>query len=204
MTMTLPPSPRGRSALFAALLVCATAAIQSVAAAADSGWAVRWGTWAALQAVPSPALLSDRGSGGTRLIGGLRWHITPLNWSWSANRMVSPLQVLFVNPVRRYGGSVELFADPEWGLTSYRYSRLARFALGTGARAYLPLDEYGEYLSVSAGARYLIRKDLEGTSRNAWGVEAGLHTLFGIVGLKGTWQFGTEGGYSIGLVLRYY
>lgn len=202
--VTLPPSPRRRCALLAALLVWTATATQYIATAADPAWAVRWGTWAALQAVPSPALLSDRGDGETRLIGGLRWHITPVNWSWSANRMVDPFQLLLVNPVRRYGGSVELFADPEWALTSYRYSRCARFALGTGVRAYLPLDEYGEYLSVSAGARYLIREDLEGTSRNAWGVEAGLHTLFGILGLKGTWQFGPEGGYSIGLVLRYY
>jgi hypothetical protein len=184
------------------LLTAARLTFPAAAVAQDA--AARWATWTALQAVPSPIFTDDRGPCGGRLVPALQWHITPASFSFSANPLVSPFSILMVNPVRRYGGSVELFIQPEWALDGFAHADLDRLTVALGARGYVPVDEFGEYLSLSAGGSVLVRRSPGGTARNAAAVEAGVHTLYGILGFQVRYQFVSDSRYSIGLVLRYY
>lgn len=160
--------------------------------------------WAGLQAIPSPTFTIDDGSDGSRLLVSFRWHITPISYSWSANELVSPVRFLKVSPVRRHAGSIELFAQPELALSDYRFSSLERLSLALGTRAYLPLDEYGEYLSLSVGAKYVLRYFTDGTDAGAAGGEVGIYTLFGMVGLQVSVLAAPEARTSFCLSLRYY
>ncbi len=139
-----------------------------------------------------------------RLQFGLKWHITPVNYSFSANRLVSPVQFFKVNPVRRNSGSVELFLQPEWTTSGFQYSDLDRFNLSTGARLYIPVAEYGEYLSLSLGGKYNIRKNKSGQGSDFYSLEAGMYTFFGVLGLQFDYNFTSQSRYDIGINLKYY
>ena len=79
----------------------------------------------------------------------------------------------------RQSGSVELYLTPE-AITSGG-SLGPGAVLRTGVRAYFPLLQHGETLSVSAGASQFF---YDGQSNV--GYEAGIYTLFGVVGLQVT------------------
>ena len=165
---------------------------------------VEWTTWALIQTIPSLAYFQDRNDIDSRLQFGLRWHVTPVNYSFNANEMVSPVQFFKVNPLRRYGGSVELFLQPEWATGHFHYSNLKRFGLSTGARVFIPAVEYGEYLSFSIGGKYKLRKDKSGIEKNTFAAEMGVYSLFGIFGLQFNYNFSKESRYNIGLYFKYY
>lgn len=156
------------------------------------------------QTIPSPVFFQDRNDSGSRLQFGFRWHITPVNYSFNANKLVTPVQFLKVNPVRRYGGSVELLIDPEWATAAYQYADLQRFNLSTGARAYIPAIESGEYLCFSVAGKYNFHKNKQSESNNYYSAEAGIYTLFGIAGLVIDYNFTDQSRYSISINLRYY
>ncbi len=161
-------------------------------------------TWTLVQAIPSPTFYQDNSISGQRFIAGLRWNITPFNYSFNANKLVSPLQFFKVNPVRRYGGSVELFIQPEWLLTSFKYAELNRFTLTQGVKLYFPLAEYGEYLAGSVGVKYSIRKSSANNSNNTFGLEMGTYTFFGILGFTFTYNFSEISRYNFSINLKYY
>jgi len=165
---------------------------------------VEWTTWTLIQTIPSLTYSQDRNESDSRMQFGLRWHVTPVNYSFNANEMVSPVQFFKVNPLRRYGGSVELFLQPEWTTGHFQYSNLKRFGLSTGARVFIPAVEYGEYLSFSLGGKYKIRKDKSGTERNTYAAEVGVYSLFGIFGFQFNYNFSKESRYNFGLYFKYY
>ncbi|HMS32730.1 MAG TPA: hypothetical protein PKC91_01460 [Ignavibacteria bacterium] len=165
---------------------------------------LEWTSWTLFQTVPSPAFFQDRNDSNSRLQFGFRWHISPVNFSFNANKLVSPVQFFLVNPVRRYGGSVELLIDPEWATDGYQYSDLQRFNLTTGARAFIPAIERGEYLCFSIAGKYNFRKNKQDQSSNYYSAEAGIFTLFGIAGLVFDYNFTSQSRYSISLNLKYY
>ena len=165
---------------------------------------LEWTSWTLFQTVPSPTFFQDRNDSNSRLQFGFRWHISPVNFSFNANKLVSPVQFFLVNPVRRYGGSVELLIDPEWATSGFQYSDLQRFNLSTGVRAYIPAIEYGEYLCFSVAGKYNFRKNEQDESRNYYSAEAGIYTLFGIAGLVFDYNFTSQSRYSISLNLKYY
>jgi hypothetical protein len=146
--------------------------------------ALHWLSWTAIQAVPSPTFTIDNGQGRRGTITSFRWQITPFSYSWSANELVSPVSILKVNPVRRHGGSVELDLQPEIGTSDFANAGLKRSSFAIGSRTFLPLAEYGEYLSFSVGARYVFRKSLGGANVNTVAGEIGLYTLFGLIGVQ--------------------
>jgi hypothetical protein len=165
---------------------------------------LEWSTWIIVQAVPSPVLFDDRNEKDSRLQFGLRWQITPLNYCFNTNKMVSPFSFFKVNPLRRHSGSVELLAEPEWATASYKNSNLERFSFASGIRGYLPVQEYGEYLSVSLAFKYNLHNNLTGETKNYPGIEAGIYTFFGIAGLKFNYNFSSETKYNISLNLKYF
>ncbi len=165
---------------------------------------LEWTTWTLIQTVPSPAFFQDKDESNARLQFGLRWHIVPVNFSFNANRLVSPVQFFKVNPVRRFGGSVELLVDPEWATGGYQYSDLKRFNLSAGARAYIPVIEYGEYLCFSIAGKYNFTKDKQNASIGYYSAEAGIYTFFGIAGIVFNYNFTSVSRYNFSLNLKYY
>lgn len=165
---------------------------------------LEWSTWILVQAVPSPVLFEDRNDNDSRLQFGLRWQITPLSYCFNTNKMIQPVSCFKVNPLRRHSGSIELLAEPEWTMSSYRNSGLERFSLASGIRVFIPLQEYGEYLSASFALKYNFHKSITGENKNCPGIEAGIYTLFGIAGLKFNYNFNDDTRYNISLNLKYY
>lgn len=165
---------------------------------------VEWSTWTLFQTIPSPTFYQDRNDENARLQFGFRWHITPINYSFNSNKLVPATQFFKVNPVRRYGGSIELFAQPEWATASFDYSDFNRFNLATGIRGFIPAVEYGEYLSFSVAGKYNFRKSRQNESIGYYSAEGGLYTLFGILGLVVDYNFTTESRYNISINLKYY
>jgi hypothetical protein len=138
------------------------------------------------------------------VVSALRWTVTPLNYAFNTNPLVSPVQCFFVNPLRRHGGSVELFIQPVWALTAYHHADLDRFSVGLGARAFIPAEEFGEYLSFSVGGKYLVRRTAGGGNANCAAAEAGVYTLFGIVGLQIDYVADPANRFGVSLALKYY
>ena len=161
-------------------------------------------TWSLVQVIPSPSFYQDKNNENSRLQFGLKWNITPVNYSFNANKLVSPVQFFKVNPMRRYGGSVELFVQPEWTTSAYKYSDLDRFSISPGVRFFIPLAEYGEYLSGSLGAKYTIRNDKQNNNKNVFGLEAGSYIFYGIIGLNFTYNFTNDSRYNFSINLKYY
>jgi hypothetical protein len=135
--------------------------------------------WLATQLVPSPEIAAA--SEGA--LFGLRWQGTPVLWSFGVHRGVSPVRAFVVEPMVRHSGSVELFASPEYlALRDTSGSRADQWFLRPGVRAYFPLAQHGEYLSCSIGTSYAW-----GTERSGAAWEAGVYTLFGVLGVQITY-----------------
>lgn len=165
---------------------------------------LEWTTWTLFQTIPSPTFYQDRNDNDSRLQFGFRWHVTPVNYSFNANKLVSPVQFFLVNPVRRFGGSLELLVEPEWATGGYQYSDLQRFNLSAGARAFIPAIEYGEYLCFSVAGKYNFTKNKSDQNFDYYSAEAGLYTLFGIAGIVFNYNFASQSRYNISLNLKYY
>lgn len=165
---------------------------------------VEWTTWTLFQTIPSPTFYQDRNDNNARLQFGLRWHITPFNYSFNANKLVSASQFFKVNPVRRYGGSLEIFLQPEWTTGNFQYSDFNRFNLSTGIRGFIPAEENGEYLAFSLGGKYNFRNNKQDQSIGYYSVEGGVYTFFGILGLVADYNFTSQSRYNISINLKYY
>lgn len=185
-------------------LILFIACYSSAKTQTNSSAPVKWLTWTLLQAVPSPSFFDDRNDEDARLRFGFRWDVTPLNYSFNANKLVSPVQMFFVNPVRRYGGSVELFVQPEWMTGNYHYSDLSRFHFNTGVRGFLPLAERGERLALSAGGLYKIRETKSGNNNDTYGIELGLYTFFGLAGIKFDYYLKGQNKFDFSISIKYF
>jgi hypothetical protein len=129
--------------------------------------------WFATQLLPSPEIAAGDGKAHF----GLRWQVTPLLWSWGINRKLSPWRVLVAEPYVRQSGSIELYLSPEYftaGSTFWDH-----WLLRPGLRAYFPLAQHGEYLSMSIGTSYQRFLD-----RSSAAFEGGVYVLYGIFGVQ--------------------
>lgn len=161
-------------------------------------------SWLITQIIPSPTIYNDANDNESRLITGLRWNVIPLNISFNANKYISPVQFFYINPVRRFTGSIELFVQPELSLASFKYGNMGRFAFGTGSRIMIPLKQKGEHLAMSLGGKYTFRKDLAGESTGYAGVEAGLYVLFNMIGLQVNYNFDKRNRYDFGMYIKFF
>lgn len=161
-------------------------------------------SWLITQLIPSPVMLNDANQDHSRLITSLRWNVIPVNLSFSANKYISPVQFFYINPVRRFTGSIELFVQPELSLASFKYGNMGRFAIGTGSRVMIPLKQKGEHLAMSLGGKYTFRKDLVGESTGYAGVEAGLYVLFNMIGLQVNYNFDKRNRYDFGMFIKFF
>ena len=160
--------------------------------------------WGLVQLIPSPYFDNDANAENARIQFGFRWQFIPINFSFRANRFVSPVQFFMINPVRRFSGSVELFVQPEVVTSSYKYSGFNSFGVGTGARVLIPIQEMGENIAASLGAKYTFRKnDVTGESGYP-GIEAGVYFLGGMVGAQFVKNLHKNNEYSFGLYIKYF
>lgn len=128
--------------------------------------------WLLLQLVPSPGVaIGEAGASPT-----LRWHLTPLLYSFGTDRRLNRFRWFVVEPLYRHAGSVELFVDPYY--IGRDGSARDRWGVNTGLRAHFPWIERGDALSYGFGASLLLLRDGVEPS-----FEAGVTTLFGVLGL---------------------
>ena len=107
---------------------------------------------------------------------GLRWQVTPLLWSWGTNRHASRWRSFVVDPLARHAGSLELT-----GTVEFIFGEVDRAILRPGVRAYFPVAQRGEYLSVSLGtSTYAYDEKM----RVAYDV--GAYVLWGLFGVQAT------------------
>ncbi|MDB5216564.1 MAG: hypothetical protein JWO86_4491 [Myxococcaceae bacterium] len=141
--------------------------------------------WFVLQLIPSPEVAVGRvheaNATGTTdpktdAAFGLRWQVTPLLWSWGTNRHASRWRTLVVDPLARHAGSIELS-----GTAEYLWGNVDRAILRPGVRAYFPIAQRGEYLSVSLGTSTYAYDD---KMRVAYDV--GAYVLWGLFGVQAT------------------
>jgi hypothetical protein len=161
-------------------------------------------TWSLLQLIPSPTLVSDANNDNARVQFGLKWQIIPINFSFRANKFVSPVQFFVINPVRRVTGSAELFVQPEVATSGFKYSGFNSFGVTTGGRLVIPVQELGENISASVGANYTFRKnDITGETGYT-GIEAGLYFFGGMMGFQFVKNFNNNNKFSVSLYLKYF
>ncbi|MCB0721307.1 MAG: hypothetical protein KDC42_03290 [Ignavibacteriae bacterium] len=157
-----------------------------------------------MQLIPSPVFFQDQNEDNARVIFGLRWQVTPINIAFKTNKYVSPVQFFMINPVRRFTGSVEMFVQPEWTTTGFRYSNLNRFGISIGSRVILPIQGEGENLSASIGGKYNYREDFYSDKNSYLGVETGLYFFYGLMGVQFNYNFDSKTKYNIGLYIKYF
>ena len=128
--------------------------------------------WLMLQLLPTLGA-AWAGDAGPRF--DIRWQITPLLVSFALDERLRPWHPFVASPLARHGGSVEAFVSPGWtaGLG---------WGARAGARAYVPLQQRGEYLSMSVSGYHQWSEWGSG-----WGVGAGVYVLFGTLGLVASW-----------------
>ena len=129
--------------------------------------------WIATQFIPSPEIAA----GGGHAHFGLRWQVTPLLYSWGINRKLSPWRVLVVEPSTRQGGSIEAYLSPEF--IDVDGDATDKWLLRPGLRAYFPVVQHGEYVSVSAGTSYQHVQN-----RGSAAFEGGVYVLYGLFGIQ--------------------
>jgi hypothetical protein len=161
-------------------------------------------SWIITQLIPSPTWLNDRNDNNSSLNFAFRWQVTALNISFSTNKFVSPVQTLFVNPMRKYTGSLELFVQPELAITSLDYSGFNKAALGLGSRLNIPVKNYGEHMYISLGGKYTFRNNPSQNISGYYGLEAGVYFLFGSLGLQGNYNFNKNTEYNFSIYFKYW
>lgn len=149
--------------------------------------------WLATQAVPSPEWIL--GGSGSRF--ALRWQITPLLYTFALRRELSPWRFFVVEPLARQGGSLELYFSPAYVMSGERFQRLMP---RLGARAYFPIVERGELVSMSFGTSYFSYRTNPGVA-----FEAGFYVLAGVLGGQFAWSPSNTGAdWIVTLRLKYF
>lgn len=164
----------------------------------------KYEAWALLQLVPSPTLYQDSDGKNSRLLFGFKWHITPINISFNPNKYLSPFQFFYINPVRRFTGSVELFVQPEAAAGTFKYANLSSFALSTGPRIIIPVQEMGENISVSIGGKYTYQNNFVDGKNYYGGIEGGVYFFGGLLGFQYTQNFDSRTRYNINFYFKYF
>lgn len=164
----------------------------------------KWTSWTLLQGIPSVTIYDDRNDENSRLKLGLQWQVIPVSYSFNANKYVSPLNFFYINPVKRFSGSVELYFQPELVPGGFKYAKLHKFMFNTGARAVFPLWQEGEYLSFSLGAGYSYQKSAAGELKGGPAYEVAVYFFFGMLGVRFNYNQNSPSRYNFGIYFKYY
>lgn len=187
------------------LIIFAVVTLNSKVFAQDStDYRKMYTSWAMMQIIPSPVIFQDSDGENTKVQFGLRWQLIPVNISFRSNKYTTPVQFFKINPVRRFTGSMDIFIQPEWTVTGFKYSGLSRFGISAGSRIIMPIKGDGEKISFSLGGKYTHRNDDLTGNNGYWSAEGGIYFLFGFVGLQFSYNFDERSRYNIGFYLKYF
>jgi hypothetical protein len=170
----------------------------------DENALLKWGSWALLQAIPSPVFFEDRDADNSSLKFGLEWQVIPFSYSFNANKYVSNLNFFHIKPVKRFTGSAEIFFEPSLVLGDFKYASLKKIMYKSGARIVLPIAQRGEYLAISFGAGYYSQKNYSGKLTDGVTYEGAIYSFFGMLGLKFNYNQNAVSRFNIGLYIKYY
>jgi hypothetical protein len=165
---------------------------------------VKWGSWALLQAIPSPTYFEDRNGTNSRLKFGFEWQVIPFSYSFNTNKYVSPVNFFFMKPSKRFSGSAEIFFEPAITTGDFKYADLKKFMYKTGARIVLPIAQRGEYMAISFGAGYYSQKTNSGKLIDGITYEGAVYSLFGMLGIKFNYNQNAVSRFNFGLYIKYY
>lgn len=169
----------------------------------NENFLIKWGSWALLQAIPSPTFYEDRNENSSSLKFGLEWQVIPVSYSFNANKYVSNFNFFHIKPNKRFSGSAETFFEPSYIPGGFKNNTLKKFTYKTGIRIVLPVFHRGEYLSFSLGAGYYWQKTIT-QIYDGITYEAGIYSFFGMMGLKFNYNQNAPSRYNIGLYIKYY
>ena len=165
---------------------------------------LKWTSWTLLQLLPSITFFDDNNENNSRLNFGLEWQVIPFSYAFNTNKYVSAASFFYINPTKRFAGSVEAFFEPEYATGSFKYSNLKNFMYKTGGRFVMPAAQRGEYLAFSIGAGYYSQKTIDNKIVDGITYEAGIYSFFGMLGLKFNYNQNGNSRYNFGLYLKYY
>jgi len=165
---------------------------------------IKYGSWALLQAVPSPTFFEDRKDNNSKLKFGLEWQVIPVSYSFNTNKYLSKFNFFFIKPVKRFSGSVETFFEPAVVTGDFKYAGLKKFMFKAGARVVLPVTHRGEYLAVSLGSGYYRQTSIYDERIDGVTYEAAVYSFFGMLGLKFNYNQNAVSRYNFGLYFKYY
>jgi hypothetical protein len=188
--------------LLVMLLLAVNKCTNSQVKSNNSLW--KWSTWAVLQAIPSPSFFEDRNDSNSGLKFGLEWQLIPFSYSFNSNKYVSKLNFFYIKPSKRFSGSAEIFFEPSYITGSFKYSELKKFMYKTGARIVLPIAHKGEYFAFSMGGGYYFQETVSGKVVDGATYEAGIYTLYGMMGLKFNYNQKANSRYNIGIYFKYF
>lgn len=157
-----------------------------------------------LQGIPSVTYYDDRNNENSRLKFGLQWQVIPVSYAFNSNKYVSKFNFFYINPVKRFSGSMELYFQPELVPGGFKYADLNKFMFNTGARAVLPLWQEGEYLSFSLGAGYSYQKSSAGDLKGGPTYEGAVYFFFGMLGVRFNYNQNSASRYNFGIYFKYY
>lgn len=165
---------------------------------------LKYGSWALLQAVPSPTYFEDRNDANSALKFGFEWQVIPFSYSFNTNKYLSKVNFFYIKPSKRFSGSAEFFFEPSLILGNFKYASLEKFMFKTGARIVLPIAQKGEYLAVSLGGGYYRQSGLNEKVYDGVTYEAAIFSFFGMLGLKFNYNQNAISRYNVGLYIKYY
>jgi hypothetical protein len=165
---------------------------------------LKWTTWALLQGIPSITYYEDKNESNSRLKFGLEWQMIPFSYSFNMNKYVSKLNFFYIDPVKRFSGSAELFFQPEYITGEFKYAGLKKFMLKSGARVVIPAAQMGEYLCFSLGTGYYYQRTNDNILKGGITYEGAVYSFFGMLGLKFNYNQNASSRYNIGLYFKYY
>jgi hypothetical protein len=165
---------------------------------------IKWTTWTLLQGIPSVTYFEDRNENNSRLKFGLQWQVIPFSYSFNMNKYVSKYNFFYIDPVKRFSGSVELYFQPEYITGDFKYADLKKFMFKSGARIVIPAAQMGEYLSFSIGGGYSYQKTTDNKVKGGVTYEAAVYSFFGMFGLKVNYNQKAQSRFNIGLYFKYY
>jgi hypothetical protein len=163
----------------------------------------KWTTWTIFQTIPSITYFEDRNETTSAFKFGLEWQLIPFSYAFNSNKYVSPFQSFYINPVKRFSGSFELYFQPVYIPGNFENTDLGKFMFKTGGRLILPVAHSGEYLSFSVGGGLYHYKSADDVL-NKPTLEAAAYTFYGILGVKYNYNFNSVSRHTFGLYFKYY
>src|SRR4030095_6339018 len=165
----------------------------------EENFILKYGTWALLQAIPSPTWFEDRNETNSRFKFGFEWQAIPFSYTFNTNKYLSKLNFLYIQPTKRFTGSAEIFFEPSLILGDLKYADLEKFMYKTGVRIVLPLAQSGEYLAISLGAGYYRQSTTASRIYDGITYEAAVYSFYGMLGLKFNYYQKGNSRYNFGI-----